>query len=72
MLRAILGLHDASAEALARGAPLAAVLSLPERARLAGIKDLPEDRLGEIDAAGAAAREACAKLGAADGAGDGR
>jgi V/A-type H+-transporting ATPase subunit A len=72
MLRAILGLHDASAEALARGAPLAAVLALPERARLAGIKDLPEDRLGEIDAAGAAAREACAKLGAAGGEGDER
>jgi V/A-type H+-transporting ATPase subunit A len=67
MLRAILGLHDASAAALARGAPLAAVLALPERGRFAGLKDLPEDRLGEIDAAGAAAREACARLGAAGG-----
>ena len=62
MLRAILELHDASAAALERGAPLEAILALPERGGLSGIKDLPEDRLDQIDAASAAAGAALARL----------
>jgi V/A-type H+-transporting ATPase subunit A len=62
MLRALLELHDASAAALERGAPLEAILALPERGGLSGVKDLPEDRLDRIDAASAAAVAALARL----------
>ncbi len=62
MLHALIGLHDGSAAALERGAALAAILALPERIGLTGVKDIPEDRLDEIDAAFAAAQAALARL----------
>jgi V/A-type H+-transporting ATPase subunit A len=64
ILQAILGLHDASAAALGRGAPLAAILAAPERLAFAGARELAEDQVGRIAAALAAAEEALARLGA--------
>jgi V/A-type H+-transporting ATPase subunit A len=63
VLRAVLDLHEAGAAALGRGAALADVLGVPGRTAVAGFRDLPPERLGEVAVAVRTAREALGALG---------